>query len=152
MNEELNARQYHTLAWTNITGEIPARAHRAVINELISMGMAELRVTSRGLQYLNKRHAKETGHHGEQLRRTDYAAQVRAAHHHPDSPEQGWVTVSRGHTERDAAETLWETLQKAGFRTGELPDHIADLANGHAIGTQDGREFRVILTREGGSA
>lgn len=136
---ELSARERNTLGqiakWEVYESydALPERAQVNVLRSLIRRGLLDVRVTARGLAELG---AQE---------RMRYAAQARPAHRFPGEPGRGWVTLFRGRTECDAAGHLWETLQRAGFRTGEIPDHIGDLAKGHVISTEKGVEYRVLL-------
>lgn len=55
-----------------------------------------------------------------------------------------WVTLSGGDSPREAAERLNDAMQSAGFHFSELSAHADDLAQGHVLTAEDGREFRVI--------
>lgn len=137
--DELNTRERNTLAKIEIyeTFEsyraLPAHTRVGVLRTLIERGLVDVRATAKGLAVLGREERKR------------YAAQVRHAHRFPGEPDRGWVTLFRGRNEYDTADQLWETLQRAGFRTNEIPDHIADLAKGHVISTEKGVEYRVLL-------
>lgn len=60
---------------------------------------------------------------------------------------QDWITVAQGDesTEpEDVAGCLWYVMQKADFRTSEIPEHVKDLARGEVLVADDGTAFRVI--------
>ncbi|MEW1930492.1 hypothetical protein [Streptomyces sp. NPDC088360] len=60
---------------------------------------------------------------------------------------QDWITVATGDesTEpRDVAGCLWTLMQKADFRTGEIAEHVKDLARGYVLVADNGTAFRVI--------
>lgn len=105
---------------------LPAYTRTAVLRKLLREGLVDLRVTAKGYAVLDREPRKR------------YAAQVRPA-------DGEWTTAAHAHTEHDAADALWATLQRAGFRTGELADHVADLARGHELTAEDGTAYRVVL-------
>lgn len=47
-------------------------------------------------------------------------------------------------TAMDAAQTLWELMQRAGLRYSELMGHCEDLAAGAWLTAEDGTAFRVV--------
>ncbi|GAA3312097.1 hypothetical protein [Streptomyces cinereospinus] len=60
---------------------------------------------------------------------------------------QDWITVAQGDesTEpEDVAGCLWTLMQKADFRTAEIPEHVKDLARGEVLVADNGTAFRVI--------
>lgn len=138
---KLNMRAHNTLYWTQRAEGISENTRLAVLRELESLGMLEVRVTAKGLAYLNGHRQKFEDSY---TPATPYAAQVRHATRHPESPDKGWMTLARDRSEYLAAEQLWESLQRNGFRTSEIPDHIQDLAKGHVLSTERGVEFRVL--------
>lgn len=139
--EKLNTRERNTLYWTWQSEEIHWAARLDTLRKLAELGLIDIRVTAKGLMVLEDgRHPNNEPYTGP----TPYAAQVRHATRHPEDPDRGWTTLFRGRTEYEAAEQLWETLQREGFRTGELPAHIADLAKEHVLSTERGVEFRVL--------
>ncbi|MFF3363603.1 hypothetical protein [Streptomyces misionensis] len=146
--DKLNTRERNTLArvWDR-PGTVPELTQVDVLRTLVERNLLDVRVTAKGLVALDEALG---GHHWSKLHtaQTPYAAQVRHAHRHPGNTDMGWVTLFRGCTEYAAADQLWETLQRAGFRTDEIPDHIADLTKGHVISTEKGVEYRVLLRPE----
>ncbi|MGV9277720.1 hypothetical protein [Streptomyces griseosporeus] len=66
-----------------------------------------------------------------------YLAQTRPA-------GQGWITVGDGEDRRAVVEELLEDMHRVGFRIADMPGHIADLASGHILTSEQGHEFRVI--------
>ncbi|MFD5589776.1 hypothetical protein ACFWII_39065 [Streptomyces sp. NPDC127063] len=66
-----------------------------------------------------------------------YLAQVRPA-------GERWITLGDGEDRRLVAEQLLEGMHRVGFRIADLQSHIADLASGHILTSEQGHEFRVI--------
>ncbi|MFF8293614.1 hypothetical protein ACF068_31020 [Streptomyces sp. NPDC016309] len=59
----------------------------------------------------------------------------------------GWLTIATGDETAepmDVAGCLWDRMQKAGFRTGEIQAHMQDLVAGEVLVADDGTAFRVI--------
>ncbi|MEV5774249.1 hypothetical protein AB0L49_23815 [Streptomyces antimycoticus] len=58
-----------------------------------------------------------------------------------------WITLIEGDETaepEDVASGLWVYMQKADFRTGEIPAHVEDLAGGAVLVADNGTAFRVI--------
>lgn len=67
----------------------------------------------------------------------------------PDGAAE-WSTVaplrSGNGSIAEAAFSLNDHMERAGFRFNELSAHRADLVDGHVLGADNGRQFRVIVT------